>query len=65
MSLPSITRNPEPAVNSRISTSNAVTHTPAIKGQPKSNLSATALPITSARSQAVMATSYSWGDNQD
>lgn len=55
--LPSITLNPDPAVNNKINTSNAVTHTPAINGQPKSNFNATALPITSAKSHAVMATS--------
>ena len=55
--LPSMTRNPDPAVNNKINTSNAVTHTPAINGQPKSSFSATALPITSAKSHAVMAIS--------
>ena len=57
MTIASSSRNPLPWSHSTISTSSAVRTTPTGKEIPNSSCNAIAVPITSARSQAAIASS--------
>lgn len=52
-------RKPRFISNNTNTTSSAVMMAPSVSGMPNSNFSAIAVPITSARSQAMMASSHS------
>ncbi|MET3826900.1 hypothetical protein ABIC16_002593 [Sphingomonas sp. PvP055] len=59
MMIASILRNPRLTSNSKSKTSRPVRTTPHTSGNPNSKLSATADPITSAKSHAMIAISHS------